>query len=42
MANHYHPDKVSHLGEEFQLLAEKKFKAINEAYEKIRIERGLK
>jgi hypothetical protein len=28
----YHPDRVTHLGEEFRLLAEQKMKAINEAY----------
>ncbi|SMC18721.1 Protein of unknown function [Desulfacinum hydrothermale DSM 13146] len=32
MANRYHPDKVSHLGEEFQQLAHKKFKEIQWAY----------
>jgi len=29
----YHPDKVSHLGEEFQLLAEIKIKEINSAFD---------
>jgi DnaJ-domain-containing protein 1 len=29
----YHPDKVQHLGIEFQEMAEKKTKAIMEAYE---------
>jgi hypothetical protein len=29
----YHPDKVQHLGTEFQLMAEQKAKEINEAYE---------
>jgi len=29
----YHPDKVQHLGTEFQLMAEQKAKQINEAYE---------
>ena len=28
----YHPDKVSHLGKEFQIFAEKKTKDINKAY----------
>lgn len=28
----YHPDKVSHLGEEFQKFAHKKTKDINKAY----------
>ncbi|NIQ38699.1 MAG: DnaJ domain-containing protein [Proteobacteria bacterium] len=29
----YHPDKVSHLGKEFQKLAHQKFVAVQEAYE---------
>lgn len=29
----YHPDKVSHLGEEFQRVAEEKMKEINQAYD---------
>lgn len=29
----YHPDKVAHLGEELRMLAEKKSKQINAAYE---------
>jgi DnaJ like chaperone protein len=33
LANKYHPDKVSHMGEEFRELAEKKFKEIQEAYQ---------
>ncbi len=37
----YHPDKVSHLGDEFIELAEEKFRALNEAYEQIRRERGF-
>lgn len=28
----YHPDKVSHLGEEFRVIAEQKLKDINAAY----------
>ena len=36
LAAQYHPDKVAHLGEEFRALAEKRFKEIQEAYEKIR------
>ena len=35
LAGLYHPDKVAHLGEEFQQLAEKRFKAIQEAYQTI-------
>lgn len=41
MASKYHPDKVSHLGPEFQKLAEEKFKKINEAYQQIRRARGF-
>ncbi len=36
LAGKYHPDKVSHLGEEFRRLAESRFKEIQEAYQKIR------
>ncbi len=32
----YHPDKVSHLGEEFRELAEEKFKEINWAFETLK------
>lgn len=32
----YHPDRVSHLGEEFQLLAGQKFKAIGAAWEEFK------
>ena len=35
LAKQYHPDRVIHLGEEFRILAEKKFKEIQEAYQKI-------
>ena len=35
LANKYHPDKVDHLGDEFKSLAEKKFKDIQEAYQKL-------
>ncbi|MFH0920854.1 MAG: TerB family tellurite resistance protein [Fibrobacterota bacterium] len=37
----YHPDKVGHLGDEFKALAEKKFKEISAAYERIRKSRGF-
>jgi len=37
LANKYHPDKVDHLGEEFKKLAEKKFKDIQEAYQKLTV-----
>lgn len=33
LAGQYHPDKVSHLGEEFRELAEKRFKEIQQAYQ---------
>ncbi|MCP4747159.1 MAG: DnaJ domain-containing protein [Desulfobacteraceae bacterium] len=35
LANQYHPDKVSHLGEEFQSLADQRFKQIKAAYEEL-------
>jgi DnaJ like chaperone protein len=41
MAVKYHPDKVSHLGEDFRKTAEDKFKKVNEAYEKIKKERDI-
>ncbi len=41
MAMRYHPDKVSHLGEEFRKTADEKFKKVNEAYEKIKKERHM-
>ena len=36
MAIKYHPDKVSHLGEEVKNLAEEKFKMVNQAYSNIK------
>jgi DnaJ like chaperone protein len=41
MAMKYHPDKVSHLGDEYRKTAEEKFKKVNEAYEKIKKERNI-
>jgi DnaJ like chaperone protein len=41
MAMRYHPDKVSHLGEDFRKTADEKFKKVNEAYEKIKKERNI-
>ena len=41
MAMKYHPDKVSHLGDEFRKTADEKFKKVNEAYEKIKKERNM-
>jgi hypothetical protein len=40
-ANRYHPDKVSHLGKEFQSLAKEKFQDIQWAYEQLQRERGM-
>lgn len=41
MAKKYHPDKVSHLGDDFRKTAGEKFRKVNEAYEKIKQERNL-
>jgi len=41
MAMKYHPDKVSHLGDDFRKSAEEKFKKVNQAYEKIKKERNI-
>jgi DnaJ like chaperone protein len=41
MAMKYHPDKVSHLGDEFRNSADEKFKKVNEAYDKIKKERNI-
>ena len=38
MAMKYHPDKVHHLGPEYQKDAQEKFKKINEAYEEVKRE----
>jgi uncharacterized membrane protein YkvA (DUF1232 family) len=35
VAARYHPDKVAHLGKEFQELAHQKFVAIQQAYERL-------
>ena len=42
MAVKYHPDKVADLGEEFQKAAKEKFQKVQEAYERIKKERGIK
>ncbi len=42
MAKRYHPDKVSHLGEDVKKAAEEKFQKVNDAYETIKKERGFK
>ncbi|MBK8049301.1 MAG: DnaJ domain-containing protein [Anaerolineales bacterium] len=36
MAKQYHPDRVTHLGPEFQSLAEEKMKEINAAYQALK------
>ena len=41
MASKYHPDKVNHLGDDLKHLAEEKFKAMNDAYQSIKKERGM-
>lgn len=41
MAMKFHPDKVSHLGREFQKFANEKFKKVNEAYQNIKKERNI-
>ena len=41
MAIKYHPDKVSHLGEDFQKMAKEKFQKVQEAYENIKKARGI-
>lgn len=35
LAAKYHPDKVDHLGDEFRVLAEQRFKEIQEAYQEL-------
>ncbi|HOF21650.1 MAG TPA: DnaJ domain-containing protein, partial [Bacteroidales bacterium] len=42
MAMKYHPDKVSHLGEDFKKTAGEKFRKVNEAYKRIKEERNMK
>jgi len=41
IAMKYHPDKVSHLGEEFKKTADEKFRKVNEAYSRIKKERNM-
>jgi DnaJ like chaperone protein len=41
MAVKFHPDKVSHLGEDFQKQAKEKFQKVNDAYEKIKKEKNI-
>ncbi len=42
MAKKYHPDRVASLGDDIRKAAEKKFQKVNEAYETIKHERGMK
>ncbi len=42
MANKYHPDKVSHLGVDIKKAAKEKFQQLNEAYNEIKKQRGIK
>ncbi len=41
LSKKYHPDRVSHLGDEFARLASEKFQKINESYETIKSEKGF-
>lgn len=41
MAMKYHPDKVSHLGEDFKKVAQEKFRKVKDAYDNIKKERGI-
>jgi DnaJ like chaperone protein len=42
MAMKYHPDKVSHLGEDFKKVAQEKFRKVKDAYDSIKKQRGMK
>jgi DnaJ like chaperone protein len=37
LAGKYHPDKVEHLGDEFKVLAEKRFKEVQQAYHELKL-----
>jgi DnaJ like chaperone protein len=41
MAMKYHPDKVSHLGEEFQEVAKDKFQKVHSAFNNIKKSRNM-
>ncbi len=41
LSKQYHPDRVSHLGDEFAKLANDKFQIINKAYEEVKKEKGF-
>ena len=36
LAAKYHPDKVEHLGDEFKVLAEQRFKEVQQAYQELK------
>ncbi len=42
MAMKYHPDKVSHLGEDFKKVAQEKFRKVKDAYDQIKKQRNIK
>ena len=42
MAMKYHPDKVSHLGEDFKKVANEKFRKVKDAYDQIKKQRNIK
>ena len=42
MAIKYHPDKVSHMGEEYKESAKQKFQRMKDAYDAIKKQRGIK
>jgi len=42
MAAKYHPDKVAHLGDDLKNFSDEKFKSLNDAYQNIKKERGIK
>lgn len=41
MAIKFHPDKVAHLGEEYQSQAKEKFQKVNQAYEELKKQKNL-
>lgn len=41
MALKYHPDRVSHLGEDYQKAAKEKFQQVNDAYNTLKKEKGF-
>ena len=42
MAKKYHPDTVASLGEDVKRKATEKFRSINEAYNELKSQRGIK